>query len=746
MIGDIFHGWRHETAELLRTDLRGTEYAAVDVAAAADRATEILDVDSPVDGRDVVPLFGEDDPVATNQYVLYRPDEGHVGWYDSGFGVSGTERFTAAENLETTAIGQRLRFWLPEHRPTPDLAYEESELPADPARPTGRSSDAERREFFDEMREFVRTERDAERTRNRERYAELGLDAAIRRNRVTGPFLHLHRGYTDDGRSGFTYQLASDGDDEVDLRGDEGVFEGNHCLVDSRNGDEHLPVEAEVLSVDGPTVTLLPRWETVEHRTVVDEHLRGGGTDVWLHELLNPVPYRRRLAAIDQVQRDPEKRDLLAGTRPLEFTVNRYVLPESAIDLNEYQRLAVLWAESARDLVCLHGPPGTGKTRTLTAYVERAVSRGQSVLVTAHSNQAVDNLLVGDSTRDSPEADTLHAMAQDRDTDLSIARVGSNSRNRVVRERYLNRPVSESDVVAATTSGASRFGPDSFDVAVVDEATQASRPATAIVLNCARKLVLAGDHRQLPPYCADESMQEEALHVSLFEHLLDRYGDDVSVLLRKQYRMNEAIAAFPNEAFYDGDLETAGTCREWTVDDLDPLVGVDVVGEERRPTHGTSLYNEREADAVANQVERLLESGLDPDDVGVISAYRGQIGRIRGRVDRLDARNTGRVTVDTVDSFQGGEREAIVVSFVRSNADGDSGFLTFPDEGPRRLNVALTRARKRLVLVGDWNTLGTVAPNRSAGESCAHLYAALARHVRSNGRMTSPSKTVTQLD
>lgn len=79
MIDDVFDGWRHETAELLETDLRGTEYAAVDVAAAADRATELLDVDSTVDGRDVVPLFGADDPVATNQYVLYRPDEGHVG-------------------------------------------------------------------------------------------------------------------------------------------------------------------------------------------------------------------------------------------------------------------------------------------------------------------------------------------------------------------------------------------------------------------------------------------------------------------------------------------------------------------------------------------------------------------------------------------------------------------------------------------------------------------------------------------
>ncbi|MEF8824767.1 MAG: AAA domain-containing protein [Halapricum sp.] len=403
--------------------------------------------------------------------------------------------------------------------------------------------------------------------------------------------------------------------------------------------------------------------------------------------------------------------------------------------MNEYQELALLWADAADDVLCIHGPPGTGKTRTLTAYVRHAVSRGQSVLVTAHSNQAVDNLLVGDSTLDEPEPDTLHSMAQEEE--ISIARAGSHSKDRVVGSHYVGESVSNADVVAATTSGASKFDKNSFDVAVVDEATQASRPSTAIVLNCARKVVLAGDHKQLPPYCADESMLDEDMHISLFEYLLGRYDDEISVLLKKQYRMNEEIAAFPNEAFYSGELETAAQNAHWAIDDLKPLMGIDIAGDEKRDRVGNSIANEAEAEAVAKQVKLLAISGVASEDIGVISAYRGQVRELRKRVNELDIEDSHRVTIDTVDSFQGGEREAIVVSFVRSNSEGRSGFLEFPEEGWRRLNVAVTRSRKRLVLVGDWNTLGTVAPHRQPDESCAHVYANLAEHLRETDRMLS---------
>lgn len=122
--------------------------------------------------------------------------------------------------------------------------------------------------------------------------------------------------------------------------------------------------------------------------------------------------------------------------------------------------------------------------------------------------------------------------------------------------------------------------------------------------------------------------------------------------------------------------------------------------------------------------EALLDAGVAPPDVGVIAAYSGQVREILSRLGTLDRETTG-LTVDTVDSFQGGERDAIVVSFARSNPDANAGFLEHPAEGPRRLNVALTRARKHLAVVGDWDILATRATHRTPEESCADTYATL---------------------
>lgn len=617
------------------------------------------------------------------------------------------------------------------------MPIDESTLPPEKIQPSNRLCTEDQEAFFDDLRGFVYSERKNSRKSNWESYSEIGFDEAIRRNRISRPFLYVRETTTKNGDTGYLFQITeedADQDENIDLRDDEGIFEGNLCIADTDADDEQFPLEVEVLSVDGPTLTIQPNWSTVADRTVAEKILTSDNSAIRFHHLLNPVPYERHLTAIKGVEENEKKRELLTGNRPITFSINKYTLPESSMELNDYQRLALIWADGTRDVVSIHGPPGTGKTRTLTAYIQYAVAEGQSVLVTAHSNQAVDNLLVGDSTLQTPEEDTLHALAQDADTNLSIARVGNNSRNKVVRENYANRSIGGANVIAATTSGASQFDQNKFDVAVMDEATQASRPATAIVLNCARKLVLAGDHKQLPPYCADESMQEEDMHISLFEYLLSRY-DGISVLLGRQYRMNKEIAAFPNEAFYNGNLETADQCRDWTIDDIDPITGIDIDGEEQQETYGNSLYNPQEAQAAAKQVQLLVQRGLHPTDIGIISAYSGQVKTIRNIVNSLDIENSSQVDIDTVDSFQGGEREAIIVSFVRSNSKGYSGFLEFPEEGARRLNVALTRARKRLVLIGNWTTLRTVAPHRSPEESCAHHYADLQDHLQASDKV-----------
>lgn len=203
--------------------------------------------------------------------------------------------------------------------------------------------------------------------------------------------------------------------------------------------------------------------------------------------------------------------------------------------------------------------------------------------------------------------------------------------------------------------------------------------------------------------------------------------------------MNHQIAEFPNQAFYQNQLETASENFDWTVDDLHPFMGVDIDGEERREDSGNSMYNLAEAEAAAKQVELLVRNGLAPSDIGVIPAYRGQVQSIKSAIHQIDIEDPDNVTVDTIDSFQGGEREAIIISFVRSNEQGNSGFLEFPEVGPRRLNVALTRARKRLVVIGNWNTLGTVSPHRSPESSCANLYSELEEHIRERDLMLSPN-------
>jgi len=234
MVDEIFDDWRYEDAELFDADVRGAEYEPVDVAEAAERATELLDIKTRDGDKYVIPLFAVDDPVPTNQYVLYRPERDSIGWYDRGFGISGTERFAACEKLETKEIGHRLRFWLPTNRTEAELAVDESELPADRVHPADRLTEEEQIGFIAELKRFVRSERDAQRDSNWETYTELGLDVAISRNQVSGPFVHIGRRTLDDGRSGYVFQIAREDDEEIDLRDDEGIFEDSRYVHELR--------------------------------------------------------------------------------------------------------------------------------------------------------------------------------------------------------------------------------------------------------------------------------------------------------------------------------------------------------------------------------------------------------------------------------------------------------------------------------------------------------------------------------
>ncbi len=283
-------------------------------------------------------------------------------------------------------------------------------------------------------------------------------------------------------------------------------------------------------------------------------------------------------------------------------------------------------------------------------------------------------------------------------------------------EEIYKKIISESDVVLATNSMVMSevLKEFRFDVAVVDEGSQQIVPSTLIPIVRAKRFVIAGDHRQLPPTVVSKEAQK--LKRSLFEDLIDRYPDH-SGMLTIQYRMNEKIMEFSNREFYENRLVAHESVKNRLLSDLnpkeplkfkdildpsEPIVFVDTAGVEATeslPDRSTSYENKTEADLVVDLVEELVRMGIEPPDIGVISPYLSQVKRIKNGLSN----SVPGCEVKSVDGFQGREKEVIIISFVRSNPEGEIGFL----KDARRLNVALTRAKRKLICIGDSATLGS---------------------------------------
>lgn len=691
----------------------------------------------------VVPLHEVDTAELTGEYLVYRPDQlvACVVYYD--FSTGGFARIPLDE-FGSTFPAWRVRFWLPAFDPPEPPSYrleaidvtDDVDAGTDAVSPRAERDRRESGEIVSELRGFVESQKEAERTEARARFARLPIEQ-FRRTAGAIPALVPAGIHVDEyGQQSVHLRVPTDDlDGPVDVPDEFGIYPGSEVLVGADGDLEGFPREAEVLEIEGRQLELGVYWNRNGGGGPREDPFRLESDHRFtVGELLNPVPFERQLDAIDAVGNDERKAGVLSGDTAPGF--------DSSLDhsvrkgrLNNYQYRAVQNALRATDVYCIHGPPGTGKTRTLVEIIETACAEGERVLACAQSNQAVDNLLVGDSTLEEPDESSLHAAAVEGD--LTVARAGNNSTSDLVREEYEGADLYQSDVVCATTSGAARFGTDIFDRAVLDEATQATVPSSLIPFSRAKRLVLAGDHKQLPPYHSTEGSEEETVGVSLFEQLLETYGDDLVTTLRTQYRMNQEIARFPNETFYGGRLTHGVRNRVWSLSVFPPLEAYQVSGEEQT-TPGNSTYNEAEVAVVVEEIERMLDRGIASSSIGVITPYTGQASKIRGALHRATVDGATDVEVDTVDSYQGSERDAIVISFVRSNPQGFSGFLTFPDEGPRRLNVALTRARKRCVLVGDFETLATRAPNRSEDGSAAWVYRALQESLADRDLLSTP--------
>ena len=281
----------------------------------------------------------------------------------------------------------------------------------------------------------------------------------------------------------------------------------------------------------------------------------------------------------------------------------------------------------------------------------------------------------------------------------------------------------ECDVVCTTnaSAGSEVLKNHRFNLCVIDEATQACEPSCLIPIVKADKVVMAGDHKQLPPTILNEEAEKKGLSISLFERLIALYGNRIKSLLTVQYRMNQKIMGFSNQYFYNRNLKADESVKHHTiqgllsknvsdkndemnwrkvVDPSEPLVWIDTEKQdsfERSRSGSTSKENLGEAHVIQHIVSTLIQMGVKPNDIGLITPYYDQKALLNSMIDNDE------MEIDTVDGFQGREKEIILVSLTRSNPQGNIGFL----KDLRRLNVSITRARRKLIITGDSNTVCT---------------------------------------
>ncbi|XP_049934451.1 uncharacterized protein LOC116256012 isoform X2 [Nymphaea colorata] len=419
------------------------------------------------------------------------------------------------------------------------------------------------------------------------------------------------------------------------------------------------------------------------------------------------------------------------------------------------ERDAIAKALSSQNVILLHGPPGTGKTTTVVEIILQEVKRGSKILACAASNIAVDNIVerlschrtklvrLGHPARLLPQvlesaldAQVLRGdnsgLANDIRKEMKVLngkllRTKDRNTRRDIRKelRTLAKEerkrqqlavmdvIKDASVVLTTLTGASSQileGHD-FDLVIIDEAAQALEVACWIALLKGRRCILAGDHLQLPPTIQSPEAEKNGLGRTLFERLAHLYGEQVTVMLTVQYRMHKLIMDWSSRELYNSKIEAHSCVAGHMLYDLEgvqrtastepTLLLIDTAGcdmEEKKDDEDSTM-NEGEAAVAMVHAKRLVESGVNASDIGIITPYAAQVvllKMLRSNTDKLKE-----MEISTVDGFQGREKEAIIISMVRSNSKKEVGFLS----DNRRMNVAVTRARRHCCLVCDSETV-----------------------------------------
>lgn len=462
--------------------------------------------------------------------------------------------------------------------------------------------------------------------------------------------------------------------------------------------------------------------------------------------------YRLMFEALDRVIRARSGR--LADLRDIFYTkapASRYTFDAMRFPwLNASQEKAVNEVLWAKDVAVVHGPPGTGKTTTLVEAIFETLRRESQVLVCAQSNMAVDwiseklvdrgiNVLrIGNPTRvndkmlsftyerrfeahpDYPQLwsirKAIRELRQQRKHADSWHQKMDRLKSRAteLELRIRSSLFGEARVIASTLTGAANrvLEGEKYSTLFIDEAAQALEAACWIAIRKAGRVILAGDHCQLLPTVKSIMALKGGLGKTLMERIVENKPETVT-LLKMQYRMNEQIMKFSSEWFYHGMVESAPTVSHRGILDYDtPMMWIDTAecdGKEEFVGENFGRINRVEAELTLQTLQqylekigkqRILEESID---VGIISPYRAQVQLLRKELRKREFFRPYRhlLTVNTVDGFQGQERDIILISLVRSNDGGDIGFL----RDLRRMNVAITRARMKLIILGSSETM-----------------------------------------
>lgn len=516
--------------------------------------------------------------------------------------------------------------------------------------------------------------------------------------------------------------------------------------TDNKNTQDYIT--GTVLNVKGEkikiafNITELPEW--FEEGKI--------GIDLYYDE----KTFKEMEFALNYVINTEDKRlnylkDVLYGKRKALF--NKENLPINYSDLNYSQNHAVRKVNSAEDIAVIHGPPGTGKTTTLVKAIENTLTKEKQVLVVAPSNTAVDLLTrllatkglnvvrIGNPARVNPEnlkntfdaktenhmlynelkkmykeADNLRSQAfkfkrnfgsaqrENRKALIAESKALLSDARRI--EKIISQDVLDNaQVICCTFVGCAEenLRSRSFSTLFIDEAGQSLEPACWIAIKKAEKVILAGDHKQLPPTIKSDLAMKKGLGITLFEKLIDKQNES-SVLLDIQYRMNEKIMNFSNAEFYDSKLKADESVKNYLLFPEDkPVLFIDTAGcgfNETVNQKTLSYYNTDEINVLINHLNSYLPQLTQNVSIGIISPYKEQVIEIKKAIDKSNYPQAS-IAIDTVDGFQGQEKDIIYISLVRSNDSGEIGFL----KDIRRMNVAMTRAKKKLVIIGDSATI-----------------------------------------